>query len=543
EEIVSIHVERMTTKEDIIAAAKDVHISQLTIAADIDDCMEENAVHDVEDSDIDSIIAKLEDFRTSYRMKHNELRLLAGTSYDDMFGEVFNETLQKVKNYILNLKHKRKLFRKSDALAEANEKISKRRSFDFLFKEINNTLENELQKSREDISDDEIMRRKNNFRDTCKQMDDLSNLVKEILSISIAGDPDIDEKLKKVTKRYDLIHNLKETYVRFVNQEVVSRELTKQELFKEGKLNINLPKFSGFDSKVDYYTFKSDFLKLHERTTPKRLMPDLLKKNFLDGSALSLVSSLDNIDNIWAQLKEAYGDAKLLLKNKLSQLDKISSLWKSRNPATLVSSLSKLINVMKDLMNLASEHGIEAKLYSGDGIEKIYMLLGDDKLTHWLSHISDMELNDKRLWVELTAFLVKDMKVQQQKLSIQNKCDESKQFSKYNKSERRFTEKQSSHYSGHNQDNTCHFCDGKDHVATNGPKGSKLIQYFACQKFAEMQPHERYLVLKEKGLCVQCLFPGVKQENGKHKEGWLKKLKNMCLYVTNIEIMMKTYSL
>lgn len=98
--------------------------------------------------------------------------------------------------------------------------------------------------------------------------------------------------------------------------------------FNESKLKIHLPKFSGYESKLDIYTFQSEFMKVYERTIPKRVLPDLLKNNLLEGAALSLVSSVKDIDEIWQRLKGAYGDPKLLLKKKLSQVGKISNLWK-----------------------------------------------------------------------------------------------------------------------------------------------------------------------------------------------------------------------
>ena len=30
--------------------------------------------------------------------------------------------------------------------------------------------------------------------------------------------------------------------------------------------------------------------------------------------------------------------------------------------------------------------------------------------------------------------------------------------------------------------------EAEEHIATNGPKGTKIMQYFACQKFVEMPP-------------------------------------------------------
>ena len=37
-----------------------------------------------------------------------------------------------------------------------------------------------------------------------------------------------------------------------------------------------------------------------------------------------------------------------------------------------------------------------------------------------------------------------------------------------------------------------------------------MVNYFACPRFAEMQPRGRLNELKNKGLCFQCLNPGLK---------------------------------
>ena len=74
--------------------------------------------------------------------------------------------------------------------------------------------------------------------------------------------------------------------------------------------------FRGYQSDVDIYTFHDDFNKLYQRTTPKRLMPDLLKINHLKEPALSLVKSIDDIDNIWSTLIAAYGDAKMMFRQE-----------------------------------------------------------------------------------------------------------------------------------------------------------------------------------------------------------------------------------
>ena len=146
----------------------------------------------------------------------------------------------------------------------------------------------------------------------------------------------------------------------------------------------------------------------------------------------------------------------------------MNSLWKSRNPTErTVSLLSKLINVIKDVMKLSEEHNIESKLYYGEGINRIYGILGDDKLTKWLAYISDRNFSDKGLWEQLVIFLERDLKVHQQKLLLQNKFDETQQDRK-DDDHKRYQVRSASHYSGQDHDGVCSFCDARGHVVTNG---------------------------------------------------------------------------
>ena len=64
----------------------------------------------------------------------------------------------------------------------------------------------------------------------------------------------------------------------------------------------------------------------------------------------------------------------------------------------------------------------------------------------------------------------------------------------------------------------CHLCDGSGHVSTLNFRGKKVIEYYTCEKFASMTHKQRFELLKEKGLCRQCLNPGVKESIVTHKE-------------------------
>ena len=50
-----------------------------------------------------------------------------------------------------------------------------------------------------------------------------------------------------------------------------------------------------------------------------------------------------------------------------------------------------------------------------------------------------------------------------------------------------------------------------DHVITVTKNGRYVVNYFACPKFAEMQPKDRLNELKNNDLCFQYLNTGIKR--------------------------------
>ena len=65
----------------------------------------------------------------------------------------------------------------------------------------------------------------------------------------------------------------------------------------------------------------------------------------------------------------------------------------------------------------------------------------------------------------------------------------------------------------------CSFCGEFGHYETKTYDGSAMIQYYACEKFVEMNPLERFNNLRKLGFCYQCLFPGAVQNTGNHANG------------------------
>ena len=271
---------------------------------------------------------------------------------------------------------------------------------------------------------------------------------------------------------------------------------------------------------------------MHLQSTPKRLLPDLLKNNFLADPALTLVESLNDIDLIWQRLSDAYGNPKIMLSKRLQQLTKLDGIGKSNNPEKMINNLSRLVNMLNDVKRLAREHHIEEHLYYGDGLTKVYQLIGDSRTIKFLMSICDDDLQQREVWDKLISFLDKEKKVHQQKLLIQGQSlshSPSDRPHNTQPTRPRCPDHHVHHTDGQNfQDHQrnppadqldCVICQAKDHTATTGPRGSKIVQYFACQRFVQMSPAERFNELKSKGLCTQCLYPGGRQDYGKHKEG------------------------
>ena len=70
---------------------------------------------------------------------------------------------------------------------------------------------------------------------------------------------------------------------------------------------------------------------------------------------------------------------------------------------------------MQDLQKVASEHGIESRLCSGDGIERIFQLLGNNRVTKWLSTMCEESYDDETLWIQLIDFWKKIYKFSSKK--------------------------------------------------------------------------------------------------------------------------------
>ena len=499
-------------------------VDEATVSEDIDDFLDENSVDEIGDdsSEYDSLAKRAEDFRSNYRSIHKQLLTTMGVeAYKEKYKESSVEKLELIKQYIKNLKHHKKKLHES---AQSTKTKSDNAKYEFLKKEFDSTFK-ELttyfitdDSDWEGLSDEDLTRRRQCLDGKEKILHSLSNTVRELVGMS--PDPG---SINSIIDNYESLRTSKNEYTIRLGEVVKNRQLDQKKAFNRSKLNIKLPKYKGYGG-IDIYTFRNRFEKLHPASEiPKEHLPELLMNNFLENPALLLVKDAKDIDTIWKRLTEAYGDCKRLLANKVAELGDVEGVCKSKDPEKVIDGLSKVINLMRDLMQIATDHNLKQKLYHGDAMDRIHSLMGEGRFTRWVSISCDKNLSDEeQQWNELTVFLEKEIKVNQQKALWSSK--KKKEIPSRNQPPG--SGRDASHHSndstqdGSETDSlTCKICNATDHVQTNGPNGSKLIQYFVCKKFVDMTPAERFTELRSKNLCFQCLFPGANKSRGKHKEG------------------------
>ena len=505
-------------KVEDIEMADQLIADEAAILEDIKDFLEENQLQNIAKSkdDLNEVLQKAEQLRSKFRRKHKEMEILI-TDYEEKYGKSFSTYIAAMKEFILMVKQEIKQLSNealeikyaADACKEDSWKFAVGEVEKIMF-DLNLVVKTDLSNE----SNEEIKQRNDDQINITKKYERLGHMISNLIKDG-HGNVKLTKEIDDLKQRYESLHLLKDNYIRRIKSEIDDREIEKMALFKSSTLKIKLKPFADYNSEMDIYTFQNQFEKLHLKTTPRKMLPDLLKNNFLEKPALTLVKNLDDIDSIWSRLKESYGDCNIMLSKKLKEMENIDGLWKSKQPDKIADGLAKIINLMKELLLLAEKHDIQNELFYGESLQSIYKLLGDQRMNKWLTLTVDLTLKGESLWLKLIEFLEKDLKVNQKmsmvsKKSVEKKSPEQKD-AKESKSQRK-------HYFT-DDSNICHICGETDHIQTEGPAGKKLVQYFCCEKFVKMSPGERFKTLMNKGLCVQCLFPGAKHKYGKHKEG------------------------
>ena len=344
---------------------------------------------------IEEDIKILNGFSSDYFDIQSEMKIIFADEYVAEFGDNFEKTFEKIDECVSSGREKLKAL-----CAEIQSAISKEKELEAenaakvfldeqkfkagnLLKEIKLRCDALIQRCDESllnsVSDFQILDIKKRFWDSDSKMYDIFDKVTEYSNLAALCGDDKDDLISESLTLQDDALGARNAFCQKLYQIIEERGIDEEKLRRGHDVPVELPKFSGYESKLDIYSFRADFERLIQPTLLKRLWVDTLKKQYLAGPALILVQNTESLVEIWNRLFKAYGNVQLLLQNKLKALDKIESLSKIKNDEKLGNAIAKIANLMTELSNLATKFNLEQKLYIGGGFEKVMSLLGTDR--------------------------------------------------------------------------------------------------------------------------------------------------------------------
>ena len=488
--------------------------------------------------------ALLQDY---YRLFSKAKIGLAG-NFDDAFGKTFDDRIATIRGKIdEGKKAVAKIesdFKKSAAKAKAEHEKEVQKKYiaeqkfqaSALLTEIKNRCDSLAKRCNRsvlnDLSDFQILEKQKNMGLVDREMHDIFGRVTAYSKIAATCGEEKADMLKEAEALQADALKVRNAYFQELHAISVTRDISEEKLKNLSNLTIELDKFQGYDSKMDIYTFRSEFEKNVQRKHQKRYWVDILKKSYLSGPAFILVEKLEDIEEVWKKLTEAYGNVKLLLQTKMNNLDKLGNLGLIEGDEKLANALAKIINVMTELSTLAERHNLEYKLYVGGGLEKVYKLIGDDRERKFLSkNIKAMSstssdsftpdssspdselLVEKTTWENLKRFLQKEHAIRETYTLNQKskECLGVKNPPKDKKDKNPPALPPTLVNSG--VQCPCHICGKMDHIVSTDQNGKQYIDYFSCPIFASMTCEKRRQELQKKGFCFQCLKPGQKHRD------------------------------
>ena len=485
-------------------------------------------------SEIDSFISRCEDFIQEYDGIMGNLKsCLPKDIIDQRFRKQFNDYLKLLNEDIKVVKLLRlKKLEEAGIKATEQPKLADKSpskptgaslvKADSLSQEIalrSESLEEKYDVDLKSLTDYQILDISQN-----KSLDgEFNGILERVTELaSLVSDGADNNLLDVASKKRDAVAKKRKIFCEKLKKIVSERDITPEKLRDAASFKIELPKFTGYDSTMDFFTFKSQFQKLIEPTMQKKYWADFLKRNYLGGLAYTMVEHETDYQKIWDRLKESFGNTRLLLQNKLKDLDNAGGFWKIKGDKNLTSSLAHLVNTMKELSILASQHGIEGQLYEGGSLEKILFLIGDNlhrrfRSQNMKSSADSTSVSSKKdEWVLLFDFLSAELRLREC-LALDRKASQAMGISKLgnNDSGGKSRPKDGLNlttFTAHNvQDLVCHICDNRGHTVITTAKGKTIIPYYVCQEFVTMTPLQRKERLQSKNLCIGCLYPGAKK--------------------------------
>ena len=112
------------------------------------------------------------------------------------------------------------------------------------------------------LSDDDLLEMKKQLLGIQKRIENFSAKYSELLKLVPDQVGSRKSHLDNLANDFKLMLNNHAKYQTHLRREVTARQIDKERKFQTSSLKINIPKFKGYDLVIDFYTFKSKFLKV-----------------------------------------------------------------------------------------------------------------------------------------------------------------------------------------------------------------------------------------------------------------------------------------
>ena len=272
------------------------------------------------------------------------------------------------------------------------------------------------------LTDLQMMNAKKDFTSIDSEHTGILDKILKLTEANPSRYPETQNFGKDIFSRKSDLSKLIIRYKDSVEKQISKRDLSEDKIKNASVLGIKLPKFKGYDSEMDFYTFKSEFEKLVAPRISIQLQADYLKHNYLDGQALKLVKEIDDMSDIWARLKSSFGNVSTLLSTKLDKIDASTPLWKLKGDGKVVEAIINVKNLMTELATMSAKHSVEHSLYHTSNIAKVYNVLGRNRQLEFTKSIvteCESDIPEKELWEKLIDFLDKELRVKERILLFQ----------------------------------------------------------------------------------------------------------------------------
>ena len=429
-------------------------------------------------------------------------------------------------------------------------------SLELTFKRCDVKLSVDLKKSQ----DGELIMLSDNISNVREEVNDLSKTYLEFVEKCPVNFPERDEVFQTFKKMMTEIEEMRTNYEVSVMKEMQDRELTRNKI-QDTKNEIKLAVFKGYDSDLDYYCFKSQFMNKY-RSFISRDMVYILKNTYLKGEAFNTVKEMKTLEEIWTRLCDEFGNPSRTLKKKLTEVLAINPSPRTRKVSEKSEAVLKVINLLSDLFKLAEDHELQLELYCKN--EKVLGQMLKQMPRLWLhdwhamkkSHKEDQAgkvknapawMEDKLTWELYKKFLGEQLEnLKEEELmedALKDVAIEDK--SKKDNTSKTFTaskimsgdveEDDYYSYEEFGDQKPCHVMDTQSSCKLCNAKGHK--HYWDCQSFMKKKHAERFeLFLNPKknqnpkphigillGECAACLVPGSKIGHNCHDREEVRK--------------------